>query len=303
MYLKSRLAVLSLLAIATFNSYTCTKEKQISKGALTTVLMNIEHPVGSNLNELDGQFLWKYLDLYKLLDLITTKQLHFTRLDHFEDGLEGLTAKAVSLMAFTEGDPWTTETVGDHFTPEEKDELVKEDQSRRQRIEEVRNSSQKTQFANCWFLNDRESLAMWKIYSEKGGVALKFKAKQLVETVIASAESFTSADFHILCYGKVDYKNIWPYDPSETFGGKFNAMKKDRSYVSENEFRFIVVTPTDKAGVHNYFRLPISNLKDYDVEIIANPFIESWQYAGLESLLKNYELEEKLRRSKMKINL
>jgi hypothetical protein len=85
-------------------------------------------------------------------------------------------------------------------------------------------STQKTQFASCWFLDDRESFAMWKIYSKKEGIALKFNAKQFAETVVASAENYSNTDFKILYYGKVDYKNIRPFDPLEKFDGKFNGL-------------------------------------------------------------------------------
>lgn len=265
--------------------------------------MEIEHPEEFNLDLLESCFSWKYLDLYKLLDLITTKDLYFTRFDHFEDGLEGLTGKAVGLMALTQGRPLTIEIVNKTFDENTRRRLVEEDKNRRQELEDIVNVSQKTQFANCWFLDDRESLSMWKIYSKKEGIALKFNAKQLVKTVIASAESFTNSDFKILYYGKVDYKNIWPFDPNERFDGKFNGLKKDRSYSNEGEFRFVAVVPPERAGIHHNFKLPIGELKDFELEIITNPFMETWQFDSLKNLLKNYGLDDKLTASKMKIKI
>lgn len=37
----------------------------------------------------DGTKLWRYMDVYGFLSLLTTRELKFTRLIDFEDGLEG----------------------------------------------------------------------------------------------------------------------------------------------------------------------------------------------------------------------
>ncbi len=49
--------------------------------------MEIEFPDNFDINDYENQFLWRYLDLHKLFDLIIHKQLYFTRFDHFEDGV------------------------------------------------------------------------------------------------------------------------------------------------------------------------------------------------------------------------
>jgi hypothetical protein len=263
--------------------------------------MIIEHPNEFNIGQLENLFLWKYLDLYKLLDLITTGELYFTRFDHFEDGLEGLTGKAIKLMAFTQGQPLCLETIDKALSPERQLREIQDDRDTRQKLQSIINDSQKTQFANCWFLDDRESLSMWKIYSKKEGIALKFNAKQLTELIIAAAKNLTNSNFKILYYGKVNYKKIWPYGIHEKFEEKFNGLKKDRSYSSESEFRFVAVTPRDKAGVHSCFRLPFGDLKNVELEVIANPFMEAWQFNILKDLLQKYDLENKLTTSKMKI--
>jgi hypothetical protein len=263
--------------------------------------MKIEHPDSHSVNKLQDMFLWKFLDLFKLLDIISSRELYFTRFDNFEDGLEGLTGKAIGLMAFTQGIPLTMENVNKSPDIETQRKIVKEDQHKRKELDEIINGSQKTQFASCWFLGDRESLAMWKIYSKKEGVALKFRAKQLTETIIASASSYTNSDFKKFYYGKVDYKNIWPFDPHEDYPGKFNGLKKDRSYIHENEYRFVAVVPSSKQGQISYLKLPIGDLKYFDVEIITNPFMETWQFDALRNTLVKHNLDSKLIASNMKV--
>jgi hypothetical protein len=140
---------------------------------------------------------------------------------------------------------------------------------------------------------------MWKLYSQKDGVALKFKARQLTDTIITVASSYTNTDFEYLLFGPVDYKNIWPYDYNETFDAKFNALKKDKSYSHENEFRFVVVVPGDKKGIYQNFRLPIGDLSSYEVEIITNPYMAPWEVENLKKLLEKYNLSNIVLKSKM----
>lgn len=263
--------------------------------------MTIDFPNNYSLDDLNDKFLWKYLDLYKLIDILYSQQLYFTRFDHYEDGLEGITGKGIGLKAFTQGQPLTKENINPAFDQGTQDRLIADDQGRRKEYSDSIEASQKSQYGCCWFVGDRESLAMWKLYSKKEGIAIKFKARQLADTIIASAESLTNTDFSILYYGPVEYKNIWPFDPHETFKGKFNGLKKDKSYIHETEFRFVAVVPSDKKGVHHHLRLPIGQVSNLDIEIIANPFMEQWQFDNLKLLLHNFHLDDKLHKSKMEV--
>ena len=142
---------------------------------------------------------------------------------------------------------------------------------------------------------------MWKIYSDKNGVAVKFDAKELTDTILKAAESYTDKDFEYLTFGPLNYKNIWPFDPHETFDGRFNAMKKDNSYSHENEFRFITVVPLAKKGVYEHLKLLIGDISTYNIEIIANPFMKNWEITNLRALLKPYNLDTKLISSQMEV--
>lgn len=261
--------------------------------------MTISFPDGYSIQDLDGKFLWKYLDLFKLIDLLQSNQLHFTRFDHFEDALEGITGRGIGLKFYTDGEPLTEENINPQFTLEEQKRIIAEDQQFRLEFETGIQNSQQSQYGSCWFLGDKESLAMWKLYSKKDGVALRFSARQLADTIIASAESYTNSDFDFFYCGPVDYKNIWPFDMHETFPGKFNGLKKDKSYIHESEFRFVAAVSGKNLGKHDYLKLPIGKISVFDVNIIANPFMEKWQYDNLRMLLDNFQVGEKLQKSKM----
>lgn len=263
--------------------------------------MKIEHNNKFSISDLENDFLWRYIGLNKLLDLLTNQQIYFTRFDNFEDSLEGMTGRVIGLKAFTQGAPITHENINPVFEKELQEKLIQFDKNNRQEYLDSLTRSQQTQFASCWFRGSRESIAMWKLYSQSNGVAVKFKARQLTETIIAAAESYTNTDFEIFYYGPVEYKNIWPFDPNEVFDNQFNGLKKDKSYSHENEFRFVAVIPKTKKGQYKNFSLPIGQLKDYDLEILANPFMKDWEIENIKTLLKKFGLESKLQASKMEI--
>jgi len=262
--------------------------------------MKIKFPQSYSIDELNGKFLWRYIDLYRLINLIQSQQLYFTRFDHFEDGVEGLTG-CRGMKFFTQGQAITKENINKEIDEKTQDIIIAGDERRRKEYSELLGKIQQTQFASCWFMGDRESIAMWKLYSTKGGVAIKFKARQLTDTIIASAKSITNTDFGIFYYGPVSYKNIWPFDPEETLENKYNGLNKDKSYSFENEFRFVAVVSSDKKGTYSSFKLPIGQIYSFDLEVIANPFMEHWQFESLKQLLRFYHFEDKLLKSKMDV--
>jgi hypothetical protein len=265
--------------------------------------MKIEYPKDFDINYYEDKFFCRYIDLYRLLDLINHNKLYFTRFDRFEDGLEGLTGNGISLRYFTESEPITKENINTAFDEETQNKIIKGDQALREEYKNEVFYSQQTQFANCWFEGNKESIAMWKLYSQNGGVAIKFNAKELIESVIEHAKALNDEDFLILYFGSVNYKNIWPFDVQEVFEGKFSGLKKDRSYMHENEFRFVAVVPTQKAGKHLQFSLPIKPLPSFKMEIVANPFMMDWQVDNLSSLLRKFGLDTFLTKSKMVVNI
>lgn len=263
--------------------------------------MKIEYPDNFSLDDLNDAFLWRYIELHKLLDLLVNEHIYFTRLDKFEDGIEGITGKNVSLKAFNQSTPITKENINTSFTETMQSHIIKEDKTRRLEYLNGLSNSQLTQFASCWYLGNRESLAMWKLYSRNDGVAIKFPARELVDTLKAAAESYTNSDFKIFILGPVDYKNIWPFDPHEKFDGKFNALKKDKSYSHESEFRFIAVTNIQTKGKYDSFKLPTGKLIGYKLEIRTNPFMADYQKDILFKFLSKFGLSNCLTHSRMEI--
>lgn len=249
-------------------------------------------------------FIWRYIDLHKLLSFLFDKTLFFTRLDHFNDPLEGLTEKIIGDLTINAGIPSDEKSLNPTFTSNEKKDILKGREYREQGIIRDTEKYQKTQFANCWFVGKKESFAMWNIYSDYDSVAIRYNPQELLDIVIPSAESFNNSDFKKMIYGYVDYDNIWPFDPYRKSKPeiKHTAFKKDLSYEHENEFRFVVLTSPEKINNHEKFELPLGDISKDNFKIFANPYMNLWKYKNLERLLNIFSLQDKLEKSRLKVN-
>lgn len=267
--------------------------------------MEILYPKDFRIEDYKDKFLWRYIDLFKLIDLLNNEHVYFTRFDHFEDGLEGITEKGIALKALTLNEPLTTENIND-FDRKTQEELIRRDKHLRLKYKKGLDdleTSQQTQFASCWYLGDKESMAMWKLYSKDAGVAIKYNAAQLIESILVTASNYTKSDFKRFYFGPVVYKNIWPWDFKEKFDQPFNGLKKDKSYIHENEFRFVSTVNNENKRKYNSFVLPLGKLKSYDMNIISNPFMEKWEIQNLKALLVKYDMQQSLKSSEILMNI
>jgi hypothetical protein len=93
----------------------------------------------------NNQKIWRYMDFSKYVDLLTTSELHFARADKLEDPYD------CSPMQFL-GD------IHKQFSsayPQIKG-----------RTRQVNTFNRLFVYLNCWHMNDGQSAALWKLYSE-----------------------------------------------------------------------------------------------------------------------------------------
>jgi len=182
----------------------------------------IEIPVNS-------QTIWRYMDFSKYVDLLTTGELHFTRADRLEDPCD------CSAMQFF-GEPYKQLSLAH---PEGKERTCLVNVFERLFV-----------YLNCWHMNDAESAALWRLYSENR-----------YETIAIQTT-----------FGKLDsaLKLKWPrdgvfiskvkYDPENagepldgTPGGRLftalgweNIIYKRPSFAHERELRAFIYQRVDK---------------------------------------------------------
>ena len=122
--------------------------------------------------------LWRYMSLEKLLGIIQTRSLSFSRLSEFRDKYEGLCPIAwqgpvtdLSRLPDLTGismpaDDWQEIILS---IPEET--LLKD----RKLPDEM--------YVSCWHGAEEESAAMWSLYSSKSGMAIKTTSDQLGDSL------------------------------------------------------------------------------------------------------------------------
>jgi hypothetical protein len=162
----------------------------------------------------DETFVWRYVDLYRYLDLIQTRQLHLTRADQMEDRWEGAYGPMnVSLRPEMYGEHWEkmAPTMG----------LV------------YRHARTHT-YLNCWYIGEHESYAMWKLYDAAGkGVAFRTTAGRLHRALIGDHRPRIAG----AQVSYVDYNNT-VIPEGNLF---FPYVHKRLSFAHEQEYRLLAM--------------------------------------------------------------
>lgn len=257
-----------------------------------------------NLNITDEDFLWKYLDLYKFLFLIQENKIFFSRLDQFDDPLEGLSDRIIfdkylfdSTSCFEELNP--------AIPLEHRKMTVDRAKWGLEKIKEAALITQVSQYASCWYISNRESMAMWNLYSNCDSVALRFEAKYLIKTIKEESEKITDPNYDYMVVGNVCYRDLYPPDPYKNSNNglpnMYSVNKKDTCYAHEKEFRFVVNRKKPNRKIIG-FELNIPKLSTLNFNIITHPKMEDWKYKLLKRLLENYDLNKKMTKSVIPIN-
>jgi hypothetical protein len=110
----------------------------------------------------DDSMLYRYVTIDKLLDFLVNGRLPLVRLNLFEDKLEGVSID--HRMLNYAGDK-IAENFSDWGGELFKAVTLNVNPNKRNSLRRQREIFQKTNFANCWYINDHESVAMWQIYS------------------------------------------------------------------------------------------------------------------------------------------
>lgn len=153
--------------------------------------------------------LWRYLDLARLIALLSDKKLYFARADAFQDTHEGaITARMAQALEaqFSDRVPL------------------------RLKLSEFRKQLKECMFISCWCMGTSESEAMWRLCgeNEKYGVAIVVAYKDIEAT-------FTGTGFVMAPVNYLDYRSQG--FPQDSFYYPF--FHKRREYEHEKEVRIV----------------------------------------------------------------
>ena len=197
--------------------------------------------------------IWRYMDLAKYLSFLQTSSIRLSRADKFEDPYEGLyngpTIQAMANMVPTPG-------TYDHA------------HSFARQLEEDRQST----YINCWHWNDRESAAMWKLYSNNDYcVAISSDVGKLLDQL----PRFVAFTF-------VNYVD-WDHDRFQAGNmSQSPFFHKRKEFVHENEVRVVYMQPLhgQRGGPElepneTGFLLPVT-VSELISEVVLAPSTPKW---------------------------
>ena len=243
----------------------------------------------------NAPFLWKYVDLHRFIYLLAEKKLFFTRLDKFDDPYEGIKTEYLRRDA-----KFAKIEKGGH--PREMGAKNKSQLRNFKKLHEYvkaqeTRDSQKCQFVNCWFACDRESMAMWNIYSNRDSVAIRIDFELAKNVLTASFNKFHSGNHRMSIIGdEITYLRLNPFDEKLPLQNlEYSALKKDYAYQYEKEYRFLIILAENEDDI-SFLETPVE-LNELKITVISHPNMEDWKFKNLEKLIALYGLKAALEKS------
>lgn len=221
--------------------------------------------------------IWRYMDFPKFISLLHKEALFFSGADKLGDPFEGSFPKA---NINKRRGVWTTLINGNALPS----------------LSEYYGLFVQRTAINCWHLNDYESDAMWKLYLKSGdGIAIQSSVGRL----IASSKKYTQNEIHVFRVEYVDYDTF--KIPEDSLAPYFY---KRISFKHENELRAVI--QIDREGQINANRLPFINgiyvpvdLEKLIKRVYVSPTCPDWQKEATQSIINKYELDRRIKRSKL----
>lgn len=193
------------------------------------------------------------------MQMIESRTLWFSRLDKFEDPLEGLHTDA--------------ELAGIRKHVEKK---------RAEQLIALFREARKDTYVSCWRAGKSESLAMWDLYGKGSGIVAVKSTVGLLKKAVASYDRpvFISKVRYIGWSERLGLDNVL-----------VACSRKDFSYQHEGEVRAILsdIVPQPEAGI----AVPV-DIKSLVAEIMVGPREKEWVVGLVEQIKKRYDLPQPL---------
>lgn len=237
---------------------------------------------------------WRFMDIAKYVDLISSGNLFFSRVDKLEDEYEG--SLPVANKEYELGLLLASK-------------LNREAQIRIWRREKTRERLRMWRYINCWFMKPQESYLMWQVYTQsaKQGIVIQSTYSQLQN--IQQNFQQEKCKMHLGQVNYIDYeKESIPNDPISPF------MHKRNYYEDEQEVRLLItekpniidrlyplldsrITPNRKNGV-----LVSVALRQLIEAVYVSPDSEDWFFELVQKVTEQYMSKYKFQIQKSKMS-
>jgi hypothetical protein len=188
------------------------------------------HPVLTQPENCDAS-IWRYMDFAKYVALLRTKSLYFARLDKLEDPFEGSICRA------------EYEDIVERAKKGEEDGRLPPDWRGIyfDVLMQAARNGRRSCYVNCWHLNEGESEAMWRLYSQSTfAIAVKSTYGRLRDVIPAPNDLGRPYVGPLL--GKVTYLDHYN-EKLPTGNLLVPIMNKRPSFRHEQECRALVWIP------------------------------------------------------------
>jgi hypothetical protein len=226
--------------------------------------------------------LWRYLDLSKLVSLLSAGALWFSRADLLGDPFEG---------SVTHSDLSRTKTRASLLTyidrlPPELQQSLKSVLGKIPPLERIDASA----YVSSWHENPRESAAMWRLYLRGGdGVAIQTTLRRFAAVLASCPEEILIKKVSYIDYGAETFRERSPYAP---------YLHKRSSFEHEREIR--ALTFVDNRHGIGPAGIAISTNTDILIEnIFVAPTSADWFLAAVQAVVDRFELSRKVQRSEL----
>jgi hypothetical protein len=229
----------------------------------------------------ENKKIWKYMDLAKFLSLLTTESLYFSTPFQFQDPFEGELPKShvdahskIHQNHIDQLIEFRDKLI--HEFPEKKGmpELLSFDEMLQNiptRIKEDDLYLKALFGINCWHINEYESDAMWKVYSQSGqGIAIESTIDKLTAS-LSKKKGLTIDEVRYM-----DFET----DPIDKGHKNYGLFIKRKSFSYENELRAVVLLDTPGEGA-----LVKCNLDELISHIHVSPYLEPYYYNAIKNLV------------------
>jgi hypothetical protein len=222
----------------------------------------------------------------KFASLVSSKRLHFTRADCFDDPYEGalpdryadyMKEDAASMRA-----AWAIRyQLGNRSHPSE--EAIMGTKGGLLRVYRT------LFFVNCWYMSEHESAAMWAQYTHGEGIAIRSTYGRLKDSIFQRSS-------RLVQYGCVQYYNYATHDFGGTIGSPYTLiLSKRKSFEHEKELRaFMMVRHRahDERGTKVYCDLP-----KLIAAVYTSPTSGKWFMDAVGDVMKQFNVMAALRQS------
>jgi len=157
---------------------------------------------------------------------------------------------------------------------------------------------QATHFVSCWFYEQRESLAMWNLYSNEDGVAIKIPFGKLKLFLLPHTKEEWIKEYYC---GKVSYQDFIienPYSNETLKKIRKVALRKDASFSHEKEIRFVIKVK-DIINSNTDINSNQLKLNDLDLKVVCHPKMTKWKMKNIKQILNDAKLSASFEVSKI----